>query len=180
MHKIEAIRRDIRRNGFRCRHCGACCRGDELTSRVIVSPPEIDRIIEATGLDRNGIVLPYPEYIESDEGGRFTFEWCLKNEDGKCIFLDEDGRCSIYSARPWICRTYPFALSGHTITLSECPGVGEAITPEEADALAVCLVKRQEAEEEEENALEIIFSSHTIPRGKTVVFDSRGMWSIHG
>jgi hypothetical protein len=41
-------------------------------------------------------------------------------------------------------------------------------------------VERQEAEEEEENAVLKIFSSHTIPMGKTVVFDSRGMWSIHG
>lgn len=180
MHRIEAISREISRNGFQCLQCGACCRGDEQTSRVIVSPPEIDRIIKATGLERNGIVVPYPEFIESDKGGRFTFEWCLRNEGGKCIFLAEDGQCSIYSVRPWICRTYPFALDGDTITISECPGIGEEITPEEADALATCLVKRQEAEEEEENAVLKIFSSHTIPMGKTVVFDSRGMWSIHG
>lgn len=180
MHRIETISREIRTNGFRCRQCGACCQGEEKTSRVIVSPPEIDRIIEATGLEKSEIVLPYPEFIKSDEGGWFTFEWCLKNEDGKCIFLAEDERCAIYSARPWICRTYPFALNGNTITISECPGIGEAITPEEADALATCLVKRQEAEEEEENAVEKIFSSHTVPEGRTVAFDSRGMWSIHG
>ncbi len=180
MHRIEAISREIRKIGFQCQQCGACCRGEEKASCVIVSPPEIDRIIEATGLERSKIVVPYPEYIESDEGRRFTFEWCLKNEDGKCIFLAEDGRCTIYSARPWICRTYPFALDGDSIIISECPGVGEAITPEEADALTACLLKRQEAEEEEEIAVEEVFSSHTIPMGKTVVFDSRGMWSIHG
>lgn len=180
MHRIEAISRKIRTNGFRCRQCGACCQGEEKTGRVIISPPEIDRIIEATGLEKNRIVVPYPEYIKSDEGGWFTFEWCLKNEDGKCIFLAEEGRCTIYSSRPWICRTYPFALDGDTITISECPGIGGEGTPEEADALAACLVKRQEAEEEEENAVEKVFSSHTVPEGRTVVFDSRGMWSIHG
>jgi len=180
MHRIEAISHKIRTHGFQCLQCGACCRGDEQTSRVIISPPEIDWIIEATGLERNGIVVPYPEYIESVEGGWFTFEWCLKNEDGRCIFLDEDGRCSIYSARPWICRTYPFALDGDALTISDCPGIGGEITLEEADALAACLVKRQKAEEEEENAVLKIFSSHTIPVGKNVVFDSRGMWNIHG
>lgn len=180
MHRIEAINREIMTNGFRCRQCGACCQGEELEGRVIVSPPEIDRIIEATGLEMREIVVPYPEYIESVEGRRFTFEWCLKNEGGKCIFLAEDGRCSIYSARPWICRTYPFALGRDTVTISDCPGIGEEISSEEAETLAASLMKRQEAEEEEERAVEKVFSSHTIPEGRAVVFDSRGMWSIHG
>jgi Fe-S-cluster containining protein len=32
----------------------------------------------------------------------------LQKVKGNCIFLDETGRCKIYSVRPNICRIYPF------------------------------------------------------------------------
>ncbi|WP_255333242.1 YkgJ family cysteine cluster protein [Methanocalculus taiwanensis] len=180
MQRIRDLSSQIRKIGFQCRECGICCRGDEATSRVIVSPPEIDQMLSATKRTRDEIVIPYPEFIEAENGATFTFEWCLKNGNGNCIFQEEGGRCAIYSSRPWICRTYPFALDGDTLTVSECPGTGEAMTPEEADEIASDLLKRQKAEEEEESAVGRIFSSHTIPEGAKVVFDSRGMWSIHG
>lgn len=30
--------------------------------------------------------------------------------DGVCVFLDEADRCSVYAARPFLCRTHGFAL----------------------------------------------------------------------
>ena len=32
----------------------------------------------------------------------------LKTKDGRCIFLNDYGKCDIYSIRPNICRIYPF------------------------------------------------------------------------
>ena len=33
--------------------------------------------------------------------------WLLKNVNGKCFFLDENGKCKIYDHRPLGCRAYP-------------------------------------------------------------------------
>lgn len=45
-----------------------------------------------------------------------------KKEDGKCVFLSDKGKCTIYGARPNVCRIYPFwamrLLSGEIKVLS--------------------------------------------------------------
>ena len=54
--------------------------------------------------DVNHIVsLGYRDFYYQEDG--FIY---LKNEDGKCIFLDENGRCKIYLHRPTGCRFYPY------------------------------------------------------------------------
>lgn len=180
MYGVTSLSEALQKIGFVCLRCGACCRGDEEVSRVIISPPEIDIIGAATGMDHDTIVIPYPELIDSENGGRYTFEWCLRMKNGRCLFHSEEGRCSLYPARPWICRTYPFALDGESLVVSECPGIGEKMTKDEATELASALLLRRDAEEEEEREVKKIFSSSPVPKGKAVVFDSRGMWSIHG
>jgi hypothetical protein len=180
MFGVASLSEALLKGGFVCQRCGACCQGEADTSRVIISPPEIDAIEAITGDTHSEIVTPYPELLESENGGSYTFEWCLRMENKRCRFYSDDSRCTIYAVRPWICRTYPFALNGESLIISECPGVGQRMTKEEADALASALLLRNEAEEEEERAVEAIFLSSQIPRGKVVVFDSRGMWSIHG
>ena len=180
MYEITSLSEAIQEIGFACLGCGVCCRGDEETIRVIISPPEVAAIESITGMRHDEIVTPYPEFIESDEGGRYTFEWCLRMESGRCIFNSDEGRCTTYKMRPWICQTYPFALDGESLVVSECPGIGGMMGKDEAYALASTLLLRREAEEEEEEAVKRIFSSSLIPKGKSVVFDSRGMWSIHG
>lgn len=47
-----------------------------------------------------------PEKIPEGETG-----WTVlrhKQEDGSCIFLNDEGLCNIYEARPVQCSTYPF------------------------------------------------------------------------
>ena len=47
-----------------------------------------------------------PEQIPEGETG-----WTVlrhKEEDGSCIFLNDEGLCNIYEARPVQCSTYPF------------------------------------------------------------------------
>ena len=33
--------------------------------------------------------------------------WRLRNVDGRCFFLDSEGKCIIYKNRPLGCRAYP-------------------------------------------------------------------------
>ncbi|WP_253488602.1 YkgJ family cysteine cluster protein [Methanocalculus alkaliphilus] len=180
MQRVSDLAGAIAEIGFVCTGCGVCCRGDEESGRVIISPDEIGEICSATGWERDDIAAPYPEYIEGEGGSRFTFAWCLRRRDERCIFLSSEKRCTIYHARPWICRTYPFALEGGELSVSECPGLGGNITEADARLLATALLRREEAEEREEQAIRRIFSESAIPAGETVVFDSQGMWSIHG
>ena len=53
-----------------------------------------------------------------------------KTVEGDCIFL-RNGSCSIYEARPLICRFYPFQLQNRENDryvfryTEECPGLGK-------------------------------------------------------
>jgi hypothetical protein len=129
----------IRELGFHCQECGECCRGED--NSVVVFPEEIRRIQTATGLEWLEVVSP-PEEGEWDKDGCFhTLEWRLGKEKESCRF-HQNGRCTIYSCRPMLCRTYPFYLDNGELMHSECRGLGCKIESEEADELAGQLVKR--------------------------------------
>lgn len=101
---------------FECTGCGKCCktRGD-----VYMSPTETKKAAKLLGLSIADFKAQYveeeevtvamsidPEKIPEGETG-----WTVlrhKQEDGSCIFLNDEGLCSIYEARPIQCSTYPF------------------------------------------------------------------------
>lgn len=60
-----------------------------------------------SGLKKDDMSLEgYLRFKQLDSEGRILRMKSLKN--GRCIFLDEKNRCSIYDIRPNICRIYPF------------------------------------------------------------------------
>lgn len=86
-----------------CKDCSACCQG--MGSSILLDPLDIYRL--TTGLhvrfeellaDRielnlvDGLILPNLKMAGSTE---------------QCAFLNEEGRCSIHSIRPGICRIFP-------------------------------------------------------------------------
>ncbi len=76
-----------RPGSFACKKgCSHCCVDGITLSRV-----EFDRIAEHLRSDATGI----KERLEKQ-----------KPQPGKCKFLLEDGSCSIYSARPVVCRLW--------------------------------------------------------------------------
>ena len=94
---------------FRCRLCGNCCRN----LRGNLMPEQIDAYRLARFLRERGEV----EYME-DFYTRYTYPDVLEDFfpvflintvdlDDSCVFL-KDGRCSVYEARPRVCRLYPF------------------------------------------------------------------------
>jgi Fe-S-cluster containining protein len=77
---------------FVCRRCGACCK-----PLVIVTASDIGRI-KSMGYSEDFFVM--------SDGKKKV----LRNDE-KCIFLGfSHGKafCRVYSARPRICRKYPF------------------------------------------------------------------------
>ena len=93
-----------------CEGCSDCCRDraemitlDAYDIRLLKSHLNIsfsgllnEELVVLSVVD--GIVLP-----------------CLGKKDNadECIFLDENGRCSIHEARPGICRMFPLARVYH-------------------------------------------------------------------
>ena len=165
----------IREIGFSCTRCGACCRGTaEDTNLVMVTPGEIDRLSEGTGMTAESFTEPYPESIMTEDGGSFTFERCLSRSQDGCCFLSVNS-CTAYLHRPWICRTYPFMLDGDDLLTFPCEGIGREISPGKAHQLAHLLVERKRAERKEEEAIGRVLEAVPLPPGKRVLIDSRGM-----
>ncbi|MCX6676919.1 MAG: YkgJ family cysteine cluster protein [Methanothrix sp.] len=171
----------IREYGFHCLQCGECCRGEDHS--VVVFPLEIRRILTATGLGWLDVVSP-PEEGEWDKDGSFhTLEWRLKKEGGSCRFY-QNGRCSVYLARPMLCSTYPFYLDNGVLMCSECRGLGGKIESDEADKMAERLILRYLFEIQEAIALLEIYRDfergEAGKSGECIVHDSEGEHRIVG
>ena len=161
--------------GFHCKKCGECCQGED--NSVVVFPQEIRRILRRTGLPWLEVAGP-PEEGEWDTDGCFhTLEWRLTKEEGLCRFY-QNGRCSVYPARPMLCRTYPFYLDNGELMCSECRGLGGRIEPDEADKMAMQLFLRYIFEIQE--AIALLERYQDFERGEArkgggcIVHDSEG------
>jgi len=101
---------------FSCHHTGHCC-----TDVVCLPTPwDVIRIVREEGAN------PYEflEFLTADEltgvtkgdptwlkVGKVKFMMALKRGPKGCFFLNKKTRyCSIYEARPILCRLYPFRL----------------------------------------------------------------------
>ena len=101
---------------FQCPvHCDACCRrsaGPGLTAK------DYQRITRHSS---------WANFADKRDHPLFPYQ--LKVSQGACLFLNNKGKCSIYSVRPILCRLYPLQLhfqwDGKLLwCLEHCPGVG--------------------------------------------------------
>jgi len=114
--------KDVR---FRCIKCGICCRNTkERIRHILLQDSDVERI----AVTARKSVEEFAKEIAGHEP--YVYELRKTEEQGKCVFL-EDEQCTIYSARPLICRFYPFELriarNGRREFLytTECPGIGK-------------------------------------------------------
>jgi hypothetical protein len=100
---IHLYERNLR---FKCKRCAVyCCKlgGPSLTKKDIEQ-------IESTGHDISEFIEPTKKQYGNFPPMLSTIK---SNKDGSCIFLRIDKKkntykCSIYDARPVLCRLYPF------------------------------------------------------------------------
>ena len=78
---------------------------------MLLTNEDIKRI-ESQGFSRTDFCLPTKEANGFNQ---------LKNVNGRCYFLNEDGKCSIYTIRPLGCQVYPlvFELSEGDVIIDE-------------------------------------------------------------
>lgn len=86
---------------FGCTQCGACCKGGP-DYMVWLEDDEPEKIREFLGISRSWLYRRYVLRLARNE------KVLRSRPDGNCIFLDDEGRCSIYPVRPLQCASYPF------------------------------------------------------------------------
>ena len=82
-----------------CEQCQAyCCKQRGHDFAVLLDEHEVERFDQACLVKD---VIPNLGFRDEDEPA-----WCLPYKDGKCVYLGEDDRCTIYERRPERCREF--------------------------------------------------------------------------
>jgi uncharacterized protein len=109
---------------FQCTQCGDCCTG--APGFVWVNSEEIAAIAALVGSE--SVAAFEAKYVRKVGNRRSLVEL----DGGDCIFWSRETRgCTVYSARPRQCRTWPFWDSNlespeeWARTCEHCPGSGE-------------------------------------------------------
>lgn len=99
---------------FKCHHCNHCC--TEVVA--LPTPWDVKRIAKMTGKEPEKFIeFLTPEEIDDVEEDDLTWlrikgeKYMMALRRGKkgCHFLNKETKlCSIYEARPLLCRLYPF------------------------------------------------------------------------
>jgi Fe-S-cluster containining protein len=94
-----------------CDSCtaGCCFQVLEVSLDELVSMKVIDEDV-ARIYEPKRIVRDFSRWIEkyTSKTNKFTINRLV---DGRCIFLNQSNRCTIYEHRPKTCRDYPFPSS---------------------------------------------------------------------
>ena len=96
-----------------CQGCSFCCRDMEA---LVLDPYDIAELKKGLSMDfenllEHGIILRLIDGLLLP-----VMDTQAKNK--ACAFLNEEGRCSIHSFRPGICRLFPLARYYHDDTFS--------------------------------------------------------------
>lgn len=126
---------------FSCQSCTQCCR---------------DLVVDLTDRDRKQIDAGgWERRLDADPYVRLRGKWVLnKDEQGRCVFLSDAGRCRIheqqgFDAKPLACRLFPFTLSpvGNSVRAGwrfDCPTVARSQgKPMDADEDALGVLARE-------------------------------------
>ena len=118
LKKVEGLVFD----GSKCATCktNCCIVTDEENDYIVISENELEVIYRA-----------YPDAPKvkaqtKGQGGRRYYT--VEQKGGRCAFLGNDFRCTVYSARPRYCREFPgsayqlHGLDGVAYDLERCPG----------------------------------------------------------
>ncbi len=128
-HRLSAIH-------FQCTGCGRCCFGND-DHFIHVNDEEAERIRSHLGISWDWFRRRYQVRLDHGAG------WGVRLQDGRCVFLDSDLRCSIYAVRPTQCRTYPYwpevlrSRGSWRAEAKRCEGIGRG------DSVDVRLIENQ-------------------------------------
>ena len=109
---------------FKCQGSSICCISRRSYGYVYLSKKDLANIVNYFNISINLFKKKYCDYSD----GYLHLKEIHSN--GNCQFLDNK-RCTIYTARPTQCRTWPFwkenmnSKKWNKEILSFCPGIGK-------------------------------------------------------
>ncbi len=86
-----------------CSGCSDCCRG--MGKTIILDPLDIYRLTEGLHTDFQQLIGSHLELNVVD--GVILPNLLEAGAEEVCTFLNKEGRCSIHSIRPGVCRLFP-------------------------------------------------------------------------
>jgi Fe-S-cluster containining protein len=86
---------------FSCTQCHACCRHDP--GFVFLSREDLDRMLEYFSLGERELLEKYCRVVVKNGKNRISLKEKVNYD---CIFWEQG--CTIYEARPYQCRSFPF------------------------------------------------------------------------
>lgn len=86
-----------------CRGCSSCCRG--VGNTIVLDPYDVYRMDGGIDIAINELFDKH--LIMSVIDGLILPSLKMSEDEDKCTFLNNEGRCSIHSVRPGICRLFP-------------------------------------------------------------------------
>lgn len=101
--KLYGLEDLVRADCAGCAGCSACCRG--MGRSVVLDPFDVHRLSAGLAMDFEALLEERLELNVVD--GLILPNLKMTGEGEACGFLDENGRCSVHSLRPGICRIFP-------------------------------------------------------------------------
>ena len=86
-----------------CEGCSACCH--DMGVSIVLTPLDCHRLSTFTGVSVDGLLQDKLELHVVD--GMILPNLRMSGADQACGFLNAEGRCSVHSVRPDICRMFP-------------------------------------------------------------------------
>lgn len=86
-----------------CKGCSACCHG--MGESIVLDPYDVYRLTKGLSLSFEALLEDKIELNVFE--GMILPNLKMSGKNEACAFLNEEGRCSIHSIRPGICRLFP-------------------------------------------------------------------------
>lgn len=101
--KLYELNDLVKANCNDCEGCSACCQG--MGNSIVLDPLDCYRFIQNTNKTFEELLVDSIELNMVD--GIILPNLKMAGTEEKCSFLNREGRCSIHSFRPGICRLFP-------------------------------------------------------------------------
>ena len=101
--KLYDIEDMVKADTCGCNGCSDCCK--DVGDLVVLTPFDIYEITNYLNMDFDKLI---GDKIVLRENNKIVLPYLkMKEKNKNCCFLDKNGRCTIHSKRPNICRLFP-------------------------------------------------------------------------
>lgn len=121
--KLYGINDMVKADCGGCQGCSACCHN--MGTSIVLDPLDVHRLCAGLGISFEQLLSTSLELNTVD--GIILPNLKMSGTQESCTFLDENGRCSIHSFRPGICRIFPLGRYyendsfQYFLQIHECP-----------------------------------------------------------